>query len=96
MLHDLREIPVIDPFATLLALYEMPRPVFRDNAESHSKISWEVTHGAIDPWAVWQGYPPTARVPSPHIELHTCPSAMRGQSDWAFRNSQFVVPGPFS
>jgi hypothetical protein len=61
MLHDLREIPVIDPFATLLALYEMLGPVFRDNAESHSKISWEVTHGAIDPWAVWQGYPPTAR-----------------------------------
>src|SRR3954466_16168378 len=51
MLHDLREIPVIDPFATLLALYEMLGLVFRGNAESGSKISREVTHGAIVPWA---------------------------------------------
>jgi hypothetical protein len=49
MLHDLREIPVIDPFATLLALYEMLGLVFRGNAESGSKISREVTHGAIVP-----------------------------------------------
>jgi hypothetical protein len=54
MLHDLREIPVIDPFATLLALYEMLGLVFRGNAESGSKISREVTHGAIVPWA-WAG-----------------------------------------
>jgi hypothetical protein len=39
MLHDLREIPVIDPFATLLALYEMFGLVFRGYGESRSKIS---------------------------------------------------------
>jgi hypothetical protein len=122
MLHDFREIPVIDPFATLLALYEMLGPVFRDNAESLSKISWEVTHGAIDPWAV-DASPVRrlARLPanrafhlfvapafftarfttalglrpssSPHIEVHTCPSAMRGRSDWAFRKSSLSSHG---
>jgi hypothetical protein len=69
MLHDLSDIPVIDPFATLLALYEVLWLVFRGNAESGSKISREVTHGAIVRWA-WagdaslvrrmQGYPPSA------------------------------------
>jgi hypothetical protein len=52
MLHDLREIPVIDPSATLHALYEMLGRFFRSNAESPSKISWEVTHGtfrAVEP-----------------------------------------------
>ena len=71
MLHDLREIPVIDPFATLLALYEMLGLVFRGNAESGSKISREVTHGAIDilglgrktraPIRRMANYPPSAR-----------------------------------
>jgi hypothetical protein len=53
MLHDLREIPVIDPFATLLALYEMFGLVFRGNAESRSKISREVSHDHRS-WA-WAG-----------------------------------------
>jgi hypothetical protein len=69
MLHDLREIPVIDPFATLLALNEMLGLVFRGNPESGSKISREVTHGAIVLWGMGgkcdsgpthQGYPPSA------------------------------------
>jgi len=54
MPHELREIPVIDLYATLLALYEVLGLVFRGNAESRSKISREVTHGTIDPWA-WRG-----------------------------------------
>ena len=55
MLHDLREIPVIDPFATLLALYEMLGLVFRGKSEARSKISREVAHGAFDPWARLKG-----------------------------------------
>jgi hypothetical protein len=47
MLHDLSKIPVIDPFATLLALDEMLGLVFRGKSEARSKISGEVAHGAI-------------------------------------------------
>ena len=46
MPHELREIPEIDPLATLLAPYEMLSLIFRDNAEARSKISREVTHWA--------------------------------------------------
>jgi hypothetical protein len=51
MLQNSREIPGIDPLATLLASYEMLGLVFRNNAEARAKISREVTHGGIDPRA---------------------------------------------
>src|SRR3954447_9145176 len=51
MLHDLSEIPVIDPFATFLALDEMLFLVFPGKPEARSKISREMAHAAIDPWA---------------------------------------------
>jgi len=54
MLQNLGEIPVIDPLATLLAPYEMPGLIFRDNAEARAKISRQVTHGGINPQA-WAG-----------------------------------------
>ena len=50
MFEDLREIPVIDPLATDLALYEMLGLIFRGNAKSLSKILREVAHGVIALW----------------------------------------------
>jgi hypothetical protein len=46
MPKDLREISVVNPFATLLALYEMLARIIRGDAESRSQISRKVTHGA--------------------------------------------------
>jgi len=56
MLEDFREIPVIDPLATVLALYEMLVHVFRGNAESLSEILREMTHALIDPWLALAGH----------------------------------------
>jgi len=62
MLEDLREIPVINPLATELALYEMFGRIFRDNAESLSEILRKMTHALSIPCS--EGRPSLERGPT--------------------------------
>jgi hypothetical protein len=90
MLHDLREIPVIDSSHSWHFMDAQPR------LSGHGRIALQnIVGGDSRCHRPLGGSSRLHCLPRRYFpiflascELRTCPSAMRGRSDWAFRNAQ--------